>query len=110
LNRLKEQHIQLVKMYFHLITSENLDPHFIMVFCSTFARLMRFPALISRKELEFDWRAMHKLYKYATHNPKANRMLIIFPYRFASSVKAACRVARRYYPGKLVQIKVVRDF
>ena len=97
-------------MYFHLITSETLDPHFILVFCSTFARLMRFPALISRKELEFDWRAMHKLYKYATHNPKANRMLIIFPYRFASSVKAACRVARRYYPGKLVQIKVVRDF
>ena len=50
---------------------------------------MRFPTLISRKELELDWRPMHKLYKNATHNPKANRMLIIYPYRFTSSIKGS---------------------
>lgn len=99
----KEQHIQLVKTYFYLITSEELDPFYIKVFCTTFSRLLRFQGLISREELVLDWRPMLRLYKSASHNPKANRMLIIQPYRYCSIVKSACRSAKRYYSADSTQ-------
>ena len=66
----REDHIQLVKLYYSIITSPELDAAYVKTFCSTFNKLLEHPNLIPRSEMELDWRPLHQTYRRFHDNPK----------------------------------------
>ena len=74
----REDHIQLVKLYYSIITSPELDAAYVKTFCSTFNKLLEHPNLIPRSEMELDWRPLHQTYRRFHDNPKESWTFYVF--------------------------------
>ncbi|CAH0550528.1 unnamed protein product [Brassicogethes aeneus] len=99
----KEDHIALIKLFYELVIIPDLEPSRINKSATTLTSLLKKKYLISRDELQLDWRPLYDVCVRTMEKSKSDLGMFRYFSTFENSIFDLIRAARIYFPASATQ-------
>ncbi|XP_060526500.1 proteasome activator complex subunit 4-like [Cylas formicarius] len=99
----KEDHIALIKLFYELVTIPDLEPTRVNKCALTLTQLLKKKYLITRDELELEWRPLYDLCLRTLEKSKTDIGMYRYFTTFEGNLFSMIRVCRIYFPASSTQ-------
>ena len=96
----KEDHVYFIKVLYNLLETENLEICAIDSICNTLSILLSKPYLLSKEDVQLNWKTLYDLFYRLKHSKSARLDLLIVPEKTKVIVKDLVKYSRRYFDLK----------
>lgn len=99
----KEDHIFIIKILYGLFTTPNMDPLLLDEIAKVLVTVLKKKYLLSRKDLQLDWKPLFDVYKHYEDSSGAMRGMIKGNLGLKSQIKSVVKFSRAYFPDSATQ-------
>lgn len=94
----KNEHVSFVNTFYQLIIMPNLELRIVKAFCQILINLLKKEYLLSREDVQFDWRPIYELYKFVTYKSLEEDGLFLLPDDISQVLENLISQLRNYFP------------
>ncbi|VEN57554.1 unnamed protein product [Callosobruchus maculatus] len=95
----KEDHIALIKLFYELIIIPDLEPTRINKCATTLSMLLKKKYLLSRDDLQLEWRPLYDMCVRVTEKTKRDLGMYRYSASFEATLFSAVRMCKVYFPA-----------
>ncbi|CAG9857916.1 unnamed protein product [Phyllotreta striolata] len=99
----KEDHIALVKLFYELVVIPDLEPTRINKCATTLGQLLKKKYLLTRDDLQLDWRPLYDLCVKVTEKSKTSIGMYRYAANFEMTLFHLIRICKVYFPATATQ-------
>ncbi|CAH1969246.1 unnamed protein product [Acanthoscelides obtectus] len=99
----KQDHIALIKLFYELLIIPDLEPTRVNKCASTLTVLLKKKYLLSREDLQLDWRPLYDMCVRVTEKTKRDLGMYRYSASFEGTLFNAIRMCRVYFPASATQ-------
>ena len=94
----KETHISLINLLYQVVTVPNLELIVVLRAANLLAALLKKKKLLTRDDLELEWRPLYKLWRFVDYSTYETCGLIYVPSDITKHIKNLVKACRSYFP------------
>ncbi|KAJ8044540.1 Proteasome activator complex subunit 4 [Holothuria leucospilota] len=99
----KEEHVALINLYLELVTIPDLNCTLLNRLCSVLAELLKKKSLLSRDDLQIQWRPLYEMMERVLYSPYEGLGLEWMPQSIEGTLQKLIEVARLYFTVESTQ-------
>ncbi|TKR87481.1 hypothetical protein L596_011872 [Steinernema carpocapsae] len=99
----KEDHINLIKLFYSVVTMKDCDFRLVKCSCRVLNNLLSRKELLSRDDIELGWRPLYELYALVTYKNLEDDGLFLLPDKLKNTIESAIIACRTYFSKESTQ-------